>query len=607
MCGIAGAIDLDPGRAGQRVGMINDAQRHRGPDDMVTVQVGGFTLGNTRLAIQDPGPAGNQPFVSRDRRYHCVFNGEIYNHRRLVERYGLQVRTSCDGEIIPELWSKLGADALAELRGMFAIALVDSLEERLFLARDPFGIKPLYWCQVPGGMVFASEVRPLVHAAGQSRLDSAAIARYLQLGAVAADQSPFADISAVAPNSVASFGRDGRAAVRQIQPGGPLEVRRAPAGLAAELTESIDLHLNADVPTALLLSAGIDSATIAAVGRGLGRDLNCITVATGGAADESEAAARTARHYGHQHRRQEAVLEDGDVPGFFAAMQRPSIDGLNTYIVAKAVREAGFKVALSGLGGDEALGGYSHYRLLRYLPMLRALDKVPGQLGGAAATALALTGVAGQQKLARLLRTGGPRDGWGLSMLQREVLPAALASRLAGTGPPPEAAPAGELRAPRRHGPFGAMVSAEVALYLQATLLPDADCFAMASSVELRLPFVDSRVFAASLELAAGRASQTGKKAVGTALGDPYLSSLAAQPKRGFAMPMRRWMDGPLAPVLAAASEPDAPVWSVLSWQVAQAAGLLPLRPGKRWANAWSIAALNSWLGSVSVGFPTAR
>jgi asparagine synthase (glutamine-hydrolysing) len=176
MCGIAGAIDLAEGRGAARVSKLNEAQSHRGPDHSVVVRVGGFTLGNTRLAIQGPGPAGNQPFVSADGRYHCVFNGEIYNYRRIIERYQLRVRTSCDGEVIPHLWAKLGMASLAELRGMFAIALVDSLEERLYLARDPFGIKPLHWRVLPEGtLIFASEVRPLVSAATGVRIDCAAV------------------------------------------------------------------------------------------------------------------------------------------------------------------------------------------------------------------------------------------------------------------------------------------------------------------------------------------------------------------------------------------------------------------------------------------------
>ena len=288
MCGIAGTIDTMAERAAARVSLLNDAQTHRGPDHSVIVRVGGITLGNTRLAIQDPTPAGNQPFVSADGRYTCVFNGEIYNHRQLAERFRLPVRTACDGEVIPQLWAKLGMESLAELRGMFAIALVDTLEERLYLARDPFGIKPLYWRLLPdGSLVFASEVRPLARLAPGTRVDDAAVARYLRFGAMAADQSPFREITAVPPNSVAVVRQDRRVEVRAVRPDGPVAVQQQPSDLGAALAESIDLHLGADVPTALLLSGGVDSAAIAAISRRLGRDLHCLTVAADGAPDET--------------------------------------------------------------------------------------------------------------------------------------------------------------------------------------------------------------------------------------------------------------------------------------------------------------------------------
>ncbi len=181
MCGIAGAVDIATERALARVGLINDAQAHRGPDNTVVFRFGRITLGNTRLAIQDPTPAGNQPFVSADGRYTCVFNGEIYNHRQLVERFRLPVRTTCDGEVIPQLWAKLGVGSLAELRGMFAVAVVDTLEDCLYLARDPYGIKPLYWRLLPdGSLAFASEVRPLAQLAAGTQIDEAAIARFLR-------------------------------------------------------------------------------------------------------------------------------------------------------------------------------------------------------------------------------------------------------------------------------------------------------------------------------------------------------------------------------------------------------------------------------------------
>ena len=582
--------------------MLNDSQKHRGPDHSVVTTVGVFTIGNTRLAIQDPSPAGNQPFVSADGRYHCVFNGEIYNYRSLIERYQLPVRTACDGEVIPALWAKLGMESLAELRGMFAIAIVDSLEERLYLARDIFGIKPLYWRALSDdSLAFASEVRPLVRIAPGVRINGEAVLRYLHLGAMAPDQAPFLEIKALPPNSVAMFDRDRRITIRPIVPDGPLVATESLADLGSALSDSVDLHLGADVPTALLLSSGVDSATIAAVGRRLRRDLDCLTIVTPGAADESTGAAETARHYGHSFQRIRANLEVGDVAKFFGAMQRPTIDGLNTYLVSKAVHEAGFKVALSGLGGDEAVGGYSHFRLLKCLPALRGVRKLPPLLTSVAAKVLAQKGIASEVKAMRLLGKQGPRDGRQLSLLQREVLPESLAADLTGN----------EYRSVMgrsSHVPgsfperFSAMVAAEVAIYLQAMLLPDADSFSMASSVELRVPFVDSHVFQASLLLAADKKKLPGKVAIGAALHDPYLNDLATKPKRGFTIPMRQWMSGPLASALNRADSPDAAVWSVVDRTVAERARLIPLQGRDRWAESWALTALNAWLETIGVG-----
>jgi asparagine synthase (glutamine-hydrolysing) len=598
MCGIAGTIDAVADRAAARVSLLNDAQTHRGPEHSVVARAGGITLGNTRLAIQDPTPAGNQPFVSDDGRFTCVFNGEIYNHRQLVERFRLPVRTACDGEVISQLWAKLGMESLAELRGMFAIAVADSLEERLYLARDPFGIKPLYWRLLPdGSLVFASEVRPLARLASGIRVDSAAVARYLRYGAMAADQSPFLEITAVPPNSVLVVPQDRRAEVRPVRPDGPVAVQQ-PSDLGAALTESVDLHLGADVPTALLLSGGVDSAAVAAISRRLGRNLHCLTVTAEGAPDETSEASRTARRYGHGFQRVQTLLDDSDVARFFQAMQRPSVDGLNTYLICKAVHAAGFKVALSGLGGDEAVGGYSHFRLLKYLPMLRAMDAVPLPVGVVAAKLACMLGVAGEAKTRRLLGKHGPRSGASLALLQRELFSAPLVSDLTGVGSNPMAGTADVVGWPAAYSPtsFAAMAATEVAIYLQAMLLPDADTFSMASSVELRVPFVDRHVFSAALGAARGRNRAPGKAAIGAALDDPYLEALATRPKRGFSLPMGPWLTGPLAPLVAAASEPSAPVWSLLDRARATRAGLASGQPRRRWAETWALTALNAWL-----------
>jgi asparagine synthase (glutamine-hydrolysing) len=600
MCGIAGAIDPVTQRARDQVNQINSGQAHRGPDHQTIASSGMFTLGSTRLAIQDPSPAGNQPFTSADGRFICVFNGEIYNYRRLIKRYELPVQTGCDGEVIVRLWAKLGEDALTELRGMFAIALADTLEERLYLVRDPFGIKPLYWrVPEPGRLLFGSEVRPLARASGPVRIDPQSVGHYLWLGAMAADQSPFQEITALPPNSVAVFDSSGQLAIREIRPGGPVPVTDPAEDLGVVLADSVDLHLAADVPVALLLSAGTDSSAIAAAGRNLGRHLNCLTVACPGA-DESAEAEATARHYGHGFQRVPAALEHRDVSVFFTAMQRPSIDGLNTYLVSRAVHQAGFKVALSGLGGDEAVGGYSHFRLLRHLPALRVLQEMPDPLTGLFAKSAARLGLASRSKAARLMARHGPRDGAGLSLLQREVLPAAVAIDLTGA-PIKHYRGQADLRAMRDLGPLGTMTAAEISGYLQTTLLPDADAFSMASSVELRVPFVDGPVFRAALAASPDRTRPPGKAAIGAALGDPYLQAIAARPKRGFSVPMRAWMGeaGPLGPVLSQASDPAAAVWSVLDRKRAERAGLLPVHVQQRWAESWLIAALNAWLETV--------
>src|SRR6202035_4895288 len=200
-------------------------------------------------------------------------------------------------------------------------------------------------------------------------------------------------------------------------------------------------------------------------------------------------------------------------------------------------------------------------------------------------------------KARRLLGKDGPRDGAGLSLLQRELFPASLVSDLTGVGTDRMAACADVARWPVTCSPdsLAAIVAAEVAIYLQATLLPDADTFSMVWSVELRVPFVDGHVFSAALAGGGGRNRAPGKAAIGAALGDRYLAALATGPKRGFSVPMEKWLAGPLAPLVTAASEPDAPVWSLVDRARAARAGMLPLRPRRRWAEPWALTALNSW------------
>lgn len=587
MCGITGALDPDGTIGRATVEQLNLAQHHRGPDNAVVVDEGMFVLGNTRLAIQDPTPEGNQPFRDPDGRYVVVFNGEIYNFHELVHRHQLEVTTGCDGEIIPLLWERFGADCLSMFRGMYAIALADTVERRLYLARDPFGVKPLRWRKFRGGVVFASEARPLWSLDRSLPISGDALSQYLLWGAVPA--SPFDGIETVEPGQCIAFGQGAEPVVAHRSEAIPLHAGPPPplsggAPLAAALRESVRLHLIADVPTALLLSAGVDSTLMALAARELGERLHCLTVTGPVGEDESLQARATALEYGHSHETVPAVLGEGTVDDFFRSMQQPTVDGLNTYLVSRAVHAAGYKVALSGLGGDEALGGYPYVSLLRALPALSALDRVPdGTTRRFLDSVAARRGFSPSSKPRRLLSPGGPRTPAGVVELQRELYRPEIVARLLDREP---VVPSTD----SRERGYRAMARAEFRRYLGPMLLTDADAFSMASSIELRVPFVDVPFFAHAL----ARHRLRGKPELVSQMGDRYLGLLRRRRKTGFSVPMLAWLGGGvLQGVIADARRADAPIWDHLD----RKAGLVVLDADTdRWSEPWSLAALDAWL-----------
>ena len=283
-------------------------------------------------------------------------------------------------------------------------------------------------------------------------------------------------------------------------------------------------------------------------------------------------------------------------------MQRPSIDGLNTYLISKAVRAAGYKVALCGLA--PIIVNRRKFRFFRWLPALQAIDKIPGSPLDPFSQILESRVDANSSKVGRLLGKHGQRDGWGVDLLMREVLPASLVSELTGIDQSGivAVAPPKAVALPKAGRPSSAasaaciFAAADNAIFMQGRLLPDSDAFSMASSVELRVPWVDRAVLWGAQDLIASNKPQLGKMPIAAALDDSYLQRLVSRPKLGFSLPMRQWMTGPLEPVLQAANEPGAPLWSIIDRTVAQRAGLVPLRPRERWSETWVLAALNAWM-----------
>src|SRR3954463_7496069 len=376
MCGICGMVALDGGGGGERaVRAMADALVHRGPDSEGVFADGPVGLAARRLAIIDLD-RGDQPMSNEDGSVTVVQNGELYEHRRLqddLSRRGHRFTSHCDTEVLPHLYEERGASFAEGLRGMFAIALWDARERRVLLAPDPFGIKPLYYRVAGGVLSFASELKALVRQPGfAGEIDLEALEAYLAFNSVPGPMSIYRDVRKLPAGHVLEA-RDGRVEVRRFARPAPVaasEVRREPAAsLAGELRErlrdSVRAHLESDVPVGVFLSGGIDSSLLAALAAQ--ESPGAVSTFSIGfeerSFDELSRARMVASRYGTDHH--ELVLRPHAtalLPQIAGAFDEPFADSsaLPTYVVSR-LAASHVKVALSGEGGDELLGGYFTY------------------------------------------------------------------------------------------------------------------------------------------------------------------------------------------------------------------------------------------------------
>ncbi|MDE3083749.1 MAG: asparagine synthase (glutamine-hydrolyzing), partial [Verrucomicrobiota bacterium] len=378
MCGIAGYIDsqIAPAERKAAVTRMCGVMQHRGPDDEGFINVGAASLGIRRLAIFDPAN-GHQPMATPDGRYHLVFNGAVYNHRELrtqLAAAGFAFRTNCDTEVLLAAFARWGEDCLPRLRGMFAFAIWDATERKLFLARDAFGIKPLYIFREGPRLLFASELNALLASdAVPAEIDPQAVSDYLAWFAVPAPRTIWRDIINLRPGECATF-RDG-----QFMPRAWWTFQKIPKEIQAcatysefiqelrtRLDDTIRAHLLADVPVGAFLSGGIDSSIVVGLMQRLGSSrLKTFSIGFGEAGySEATFAEQAANYFGTDH--QTSVLTGAQVAAdlgrILSALDQPTGDGVNTYYVSRAARAGGVTVALSGLGGDELFGGYPSFR-----------------------------------------------------------------------------------------------------------------------------------------------------------------------------------------------------------------------------------------------------
>ena len=603
MCGIAGQIG---GSLGSMENHVIQQLSHRGPDGHGVWKSAEVTLVHTRLAIIGSDEAGAQPMVLKEgciqreamdvvsssqaedvrgsRRKVIVFNGEIYNYRELraeMEAQGETFQYESDTEVLLRLIAREGAEALPKLAGMYAFAYWDEETGTALLARDPLGIKPLYYRMDDGVLSFASEFRVLRRAG--DALDPETLRDFFLWGSVPEpgtlvkpvrllqaghfiDWRPGEEVfprrmlpevldrqmvtSAVDPNR----GNESHAAV-SIYPG---TVRDA-------LEESVARHLVSDVPVGIFLSGGIDSTVLLAlVRKQLGPDADIRTFSIGfadPAYDESGVAMRTANHFRANHTEWKITADEAraEIAPYLAAIDQPSIDGFNTWCVSKLARQEGMKVVLSGLGADEVFGGYPSFRRV---PALHSLRRIPRFLRVALSLLLQRFPVGSPKRRLADFLSG---DGSWLEAYhaQRGIFTeeeaTCLAEHLSGSVPKPV-----KWRIFPMFSEDRDMVSfLESTRYMRNQLLRDSDVFSMAHGLELRVPFVDERFLSAVFKIPASTRLADRKQLLTDAV--PEIPEwILNRPKRGFSFPFQQWVEEKLGDRLAAV-ESESPV-SLMTW-----------------------------------------
>lgn len=548
MCGIAGWFGPD---VGWQAELFNEGLACRGPDGSGVWSGPGAVLVHTRLAIIGLGQVGAQPMVRRgdNSESALVFNGEIYNYRELG---GEEARS--DAEVLMQLLEVEGEACLPKLAGMFAFAFRRSEASEALLARDAFGIKPLYYRIDGDTLAFSSDPRLLRRPS--DKIDAGALRDFFLWGSIPEPATITSEIRQVPAGHYLRW-KNGRGEIARwhfpnLRVCQSMTRAEAVHSTRAALEETMRRHLVSDVPVGVFLSGGIDSTAVLALARGiLGPAAEIRTFSVGfedPAFDESDAARRTSLHFGAQHKEWRMTAAEGtaEIEAYLASMAQPTIDGFNTWCVAKLARREGMKVVLSGLGGDEWFAGYGSFRRL---PLLHAAHRLlPGPVRAALAGFLERQGSGSpRRRLAAFLRGGGT---WLEAFhAQRGIFnpdeAVALAELLAGEVPPRETWKTDTL--PETGSEIAGWL--EVTRYMRNQLLRDSDVFSMAHGLELRVPLVDACLADKLLCLPPHFRLEQGKRLLLDAV--PEIPEwVRCRPKQGFTFPFERWMRSGFGDVL---------------------------------------------------------
>jgi asparagine synthase (glutamine-hydrolysing) len=613
MCGIAGIIENTGTPDPSLIHRMTQAIQHRGPDAEGFFHDNGISLGHLRLSIIDLSSAANQPFPDHTGRYCIVFNGEIYNYKEIKAKIpDYPFHTTSDTEVLVAAYAKWGVDCLGHLRGMFAFAIWDKQEKELFIARDPMGVKPLYYFLDDHRLIFASEVRGIL-ATGlvERKLDPLALKEFLYYQSVSSPYSAIAGVSQLEAGWWMKY-RKGRLETKAYwdvtaMPQHPESMDAATTRKKIKdlMLQSIERRLIADVPVGAFLSGGIDSSAVVGLMAQAGvSHPNTFTISFEEKEyDESSYAALVAKKFNANHTRillkPTAFLDE--LENALDAMDSPSGDGINTYVVSKAIRKNGMTVALSGVGGDELFAGYPFFAQYQKLRQNDWLWKMPGFVRRGAAGLLGSGGKKGRMKQILAAPTNFIDSAYPIfrQILAPEYTKDLLTMEYNSSSPTVVQRELSSRKTSLQRLPLLSQVSAAEYLgYTQHTLLKDTDQMSMAVALEVREPFFDQDLVSYVLAIPDELKTPVYPKSLLVESLKPLLpDEIVHRKKQGFLFPWNTWLKNELYDfchkrVQAMAQRPFIDGKNLLShWDRFQKGDA-----NVRWSEIWLFVVLEYWL-----------
>jgi asparagine synthase (glutamine-hydrolysing) len=611
MCGIAGIYGMSDQRAAElTIQRMNDKIAHRGPDDQGIFVDEKIALGHRRLAILDLSPAGHQPMQSADGNLELIFNGEIYNY---LEINNYPFRTNSDSEVILAAYQNYGKNCVHHFNGMFAIAIWDKTKKELFIARDRLGIKPIYYFRKDNLLLFSSEVRSLlVSGIIPKKINTEAIGEYFTYQTVHAPETIVKDVLMLMPGHHMTVSESGVSiqkywdvvANRSNQSNGK-SYQEVCVDVRTLFEAAVKRRLISDVPFGAFLSGGIDSSAVV----GLMSKVQSQPVKTFNISfDESEFgeakyAQLIAKKFNTDHH--ELLLKPDDflkqLPLALKAIDHPSGDGPNSYVVSKMTRENGITMALSGLGGDELFAGYPVFNRALRVQKNEWLWNLPGPMRSTIGTLIekikpGITGI----KLKQLLETASPGVE-NIFPIARQTLPPSYIAQLLNIPTFPDKVQQIIEAALQNSGKIGILSQvsvAEISTYMQNILLRDTDQMSMASALEVRVPFLDYQLVEYVIGINdAYKNPVYPKKLLVESLGDLLPDEIVHRKKMGFSFPWKNWLQSELRSfcderIQSLAKRPFMNGNELLSrWN-----RFLKDDPGVRWPEMWTSVVLENWM-----------